>query len=78
MDRSVSEAVLMKNLPRLQPRIHGGIQAIKNHQFTYQASLRRLETSPGGIMRTAHFCGGAIISDRYKFIDINTQITNDI
>lgn len=78
MDRSVSEAVLMKNLPRLQPRIHGGIQANKHHQFTYQASLRRLEPSPGGIMRTTHFCGGAIISDRYIFIDISFKITNDI
>lgn len=47
---------------RLKPRIHGGVQADIG-QFPYQVSIRKCSLSPGNIMRTTPYCGGALISD---------------
>lgn len=68
IDKSVSHPFFMKNVHNLiQPRIHGGLQA-DPHQFSYQVSIRRVEpsfTNNIKIVRTSHYCGGALISDRY-------------
>lgn len=73
IDKSMSHPFLMKNVHNLiQPRIHGGLQA-DPHQFSYQVSLRRAEPSFLNhikFIRTTHYCGGALISDRLALTPI--------
>lgn len=74
VDKSVSHAFIMKNVHSfMQPRIHGGRQA-DPHQFSYQVSIRRLEPSAKNqieMKRITHYCGGALISDRWHKYDFS-------
>lgn len=49
---------------KFTPRIYGG-NKVEINQFPYFASLRTIDVKPAGFKVAEHFCGGAIIKDRW-------------